>query len=702
MNVQLRFRPRILYLSCDPALVRAQLQGRELSRAQAGPLRDDVSTDEISPLPAMVHFDATLGRYPYSGFKTGEQLPIGRDDVTRGGFDIVVAGRRYGKGSSREHSVVAEMAAGIRLVIAESFERIYRQNADNLGLLTATDSGLIDRIVAGEPIDLDALLRDRDALAASVLRHGGLLKYGRALLRPRDTRVGGAESALPRALPLRPDLPRLDSPQPDLPRSPAAAPFALASAPADAPLTLFQKIVARHWLGDRIGPRDRTPGRSCPPAGEGGFVRPDYRFIHEYYTGMCAHLLEREFGDAVALHEPQSILAFEDHLSYVHRSPVHVGNGLVGNVRALSEAHRAFVARHRLASHGYLQPQLPAGDPGNTGSQGISHAMMAEQYALPGQLIVGTDSHTPHSGALGCLAYGVGTTDMANAFVTGAARLTMPAVMRVEFEGLLPAGLTAKDLALHLLAMPAIRAGGGVGKVFEFGGKVVRGLGVDERATLTNMTAELGGFTGLVEPDEETVRYLKARRGIDFELQPWMKSDPGATYASVLRIDCTSLSPMVAAPGDPGNGMPLGSLTRKVAVHIAYGGSCTAGKREDFDQYHAVLDWAARRGLRVADGVALYLQFGTDAVRQYCVDRGYLAAFEAVGAELLHAACGACANCGPGASTTTDQVTVSAINRNFPGRSGPGQVWLASPPTVAASAIAGELVSFEELQRRVG
>lgn len=134
---------------------------------------------------------------------------------------------------------------------------------------------------------------------------------------------------------------------------------------------------------------------------------------------------------------------------------------------------------------------------------------------------------------------------------------------------------------------------------------------------------------------------------------------------------------------------------------VAYGGSCTAGKREDFDHYHAVLAWAAQRGLRVAPGVQLYLQFGTAAVRDYCTERGYLAAFEAVGAELLQPACGACANCGPGSSTQSDQVTVSAINRNFPGRSGPGQVWLASPPTVAASAIAGRLCSFEALQASV-
>jgi 3-isopropylmalate/(R)-2-methylmalate dehydratase large subunit len=214
------------------------------------------------------------------------------------------------------------------------------------------------------------------------------------------------------------------------------------------------------------------------------------------------------------------------------------------------------------------------------------------------------------------------------------------------------------------------------------------------------MTAELGGFTGIVAPDAETVRFLKERRGIDFALEPWMASDDGATYAGTITIDCSALSPMVAAPGDPGNGVPLATLHQRTRFDIAYGGSCTAGKRDDFDHYHAVLAWAAGRGLRVAPGVKLFLQFGTSAVRDYCVERGYVAAFEAVGAELLQPGCGACANCGPGSSESAGQVTVSAINRNFPGRSGPGKVWLASPPTVAASAIAGELVSFAELQDR--
>jgi 3-isopropylmalate/(R)-2-methylmalate dehydratase large subunit len=326
---------------------------------------------------------------------------------------------------------------------------------------------------------------------------------------------------------------------------------------------------------------------------------------------------------------------------------------------------------------------------------------MAESYALPGQVVVGTDSHTPHSGAVGCVAFGVGTTDMANSMVTGAVRLTVPQSLRIELNGSVPRGVTAKDVVLHLLADQRIRGGAGVGKVFEFTGPAISAMPTDERATLTNMTAELGGFTGIVAPDQETVRFLKERRGIEFILEDWMRSDEGACYADVIAVDCSSLTPMVAAPGDPGNGIAMADLTgERVKFDLAYGGSCTAGKREDFDHYHEVLSWAAARGLKVPPGMTLYLQFGTVAVRDYCIEQGYLAAFEQVGAEMLQPACGACANCGPGSSTEAQQNTISAINRNFPGRSGPGKVWLASPLTVAASAIAGELVSFDELRSR--
>jgi 3-isopropylmalate/(R)-2-methylmalate dehydratase large subunit len=642
---------RILFLAADPARIDAQLAGARLALADAGPLRDEISTDEITPIPVLTYYDERLGSYPYVGLECGGRLPIGANAVKNGGFSVTVAGKRYGKGSSREHSPVAEREAGIRLVIAESFERIYRQNADNVGLFTSTDFSLVERIARGEAIDIEELVASRDHVAAAILRSGGLLRYGRERMRNIGRNV---------------------------------------VVPGGGPLTLAEKILARHVVTTADAPATLDPG-------SGGFVRADWRFIHEYYTGMCTHMLHKEFGRPLTLHDPATILAFEDHLSYSNRSPVHLKNGLLPNVRQLSDAHRAFAEEYGIRNHGYLgNADVADGE----GSEGISHAMMAESYALPGQVVVGTDSHTPHSGALGCLAFGVGTTDMANSMVTGAVRFTVPRSLRVEFTGSLPPGVTAKDLVLHLLATPQIKAGAGVGKIFEFTGDAVRQLSTDERTTLTNMTAELGGFSGIVAPDEETVRFLRERRGIDFVLEPWMRSDPGAQYAETIVIDCATLSPMVARPGDPGNGVPLAGLTERVAFDIAYGGSCTAGKREDFDHYHEVLAWAAQRGLRVAPGIKLYLQFGTAAVRDYCIERGYLDAFESVGAEILQPACGACANCGPGSSTETSQVTISAINRNFPGRSGPGKVWLASPPTVVASAIAGELVSFAELQAR--
>jgi len=627
----------VLFLSQDPALIEAQLAGRELARAAAGKLRDDVSTDEITPPTTCLLYDERLGRELLIGLRTGERTPIAKDSL-KGVFSVVVGGRRYGKGSSREHAPLAHLHAGVRLIVAESFERIFRQNADNLGLYTSTDFGLLERVRRGEPIAIDELVKGRDALAARLLRTGGLLKL--------NLKEAGAG-----VTPTR-------------------------------PMTLVEKILQRNVVATADTGTDLAPGSGC-------FVRAHWRFAIEYYTPMIAHMLYETFGKPVPLHDPSTIVFFEDHLTFAHRSETHRKKGLLPFVRDLSAAHQDFARVHGLRNHGYL--------PGGEGSEGICHAVMAEQYALPGQLVVGTDSHTPHSGALGCLAFGVGSTDMASAMVTGLVRLTVPDTLRIELDGRIPAGVTAKDVVLHLLALPEIRAGGGVGKVFEFAGAALARLSTDERTTLTNMTAELGGFTGIVAPDAETVRFLRERRGVRFALEPWMCSDPGARYAQSIRVDCSRLAPMVAAPGDPGNGIALGELNERARLDIAYGGSCTAGKREDFDQYHAVLSWAAERGLRVDPGVKLYLQFGTTAVRDYCVEKGYLDAFERVGAELLQPSCGACAGCGPGSSVSADQVTVSAINRNFPGRSGPGKVWLASPPTVAASAIGGRLMSFEEL-----
>src|SRR5436190_9560940 len=169
---------RVLFLSEDPALIVAQLAGRELSRAEAGKLRDDVSTDEITPPTTCLLYGEGLGREVLIGLRTGERTPIAKDAL-KGVFSVVVAGRRYGKGSSREHAPLAHLHAGVRLIVAESFERIFRQNADNLGLFTSTDFGLVERVRRGESICVDDLVKGRDALAARLLTAGGLLEYGK-------------------------------------------------------------------------------------------------------------------------------------------------------------------------------------------------------------------------------------------------------------------------------------------------------------------------------------------------------------------------------------------------------------------------------------------------------------------------------------------------------------------------------------------
>jgi 3-isopropylmalate/(R)-2-methylmalate dehydratase large subunit len=257
----------------------------------------------------------------------------------------------------------------------------------------------------------------------------------------------------------------------------------------------------------------------------------------------------------------------------------------------------------------------------------------------------------------------------------------------------------AKDVMLHLLSLPFFKAGQAMGSVLEFAGPGVFALPVEERATLTNMAVEAGAFTGIVEADERVLEYLTEQRGLRPEetRHGILRGDEDADYAATLELDLERVRPMVATPGDPHNGVPLEELAGEVPVHIAYGGSCTGGKRTDVDMYALVLGAALSKGKRVAPEVQLFLQFGSQDVRRYAVEKGYVSVFEAVGAQLVPTSCGACINAGPGASRSPDQVTVSAQNRNYPGRSGPGRVYLASPLVVAASAIAGRLASPDDI-----
>jgi len=650
-----RFRGRILYLTEDPGLIKRQLAGEDLPWDTKNPannpkLRDDISTDEITPAHYCFYFDETLGEIPYLGLKCGGVLPVGRGEVKKGGFVCAVSGKRRGKGSSREQSPYAEMCAGIQVVIAENIERIYKQNCQNLGLLSSTNFSLIDKIRSGEEIALSEFTAGEDEITRYVIEYGGLFPFNVARMQKKVF------------------LPAIQT--------------------AKRPMTLAEKIFAKHMVTP-----DGTMGVPAVKPGDTGFTRVDLRFSHEYVTPMAAIFFEHYVGKDAKVNDPATIRFFRDHLTFLDEviSEEKKKIGLLDLATQLKLKQQDFAAKQGIRLHGELTDRK--------GSEGICHSVMLETYALPGQVNVGSDSHTPHVGAIGCVAFGIGTTDVFNSWITKDVRVKVPESVKVVIRGKKHPNVTAKDFILKILALDYVRSGKALAKVMEYAGEAVEDLSVDERATMTNMAAEIGGFTGIVAPDEKVVEFLVERRGMKrAEAEAMIRglaSDPGAEYAQVIELDAAEITPMVATPGDPGNGKYIRDLHTPVPVEIAYGGTCTAGKNEDMDMYAEVLADALRHGKRVSPGVQFYIQFGSQETREYCARKGYLEVFAKAGARVIEPSCGACINAGPGVSTRPDQVVISAQNRNFPGRSGPGQMYLASPLTVAASAVAGYIVEYE-------
>ena len=668
---KVRLNGRILFLTEDPELIKRQLAGEDLPWDTKNPannpkLRDDISTDEITPAHYCFYFDETLGEIPYLGLKCGNTLPVGRGEVKRGGFVCAVSGKRRGKGSSREQSPYAEMCAGIRVVIAENIERIYKQNCQNLGLLTSTNFSLIDRIRSGEAIPLNEFTDGEDEITRQVIEYGGLFPFNVARMQ--------GKVFLP---PIRWSVDE----------------HAGKSTPATRPMTVAEKIFARHMLNEKgeVGVLSVKPGDT-------GFARADLRFSHEYVTPMAAIFFEHYVGKDAKVNDTSSIIFFRDHLTFLDEviSEEKKKLGLLDLATQLKLKQEDFAKKQGIKLHGELTDRK--------GSEGICHSIVLESYALPGQLNIGSDSHTPHVGAIGCVAFGIGTTDVFNSWITKDVRVKIPESVKIFIRGKKHPNVTAKDLILKILSLDYVRSGKALAKVMEYAGEAIEELSVDERATMTNMAAEIGGFTGIVAPDKKAVDFLVERRGMDRvkaeKLIEGLHSDRGAQYAHVIELDSAEITPMVATPGDPGNGKYVRELNTPVPVEIAYGGTCTAGKNEDMDMYALVLADALKQGKGVAESTKFYIQFGSQETRDYCVRRGYLDIFRKAGAQVIEPSCGACINAGPGVSSRSDQVVISAQNRNFPGRSGPGQMYLASPLTVAASAVAGYIVEYEPSEKR--
>jgi len=639
---------RVLFLTKDPELIRRQLQGEldlRMADLAVDDLLDDINTDAMTPAwVCFSHRPEDIARDAYAGLIVDGKRLFERDALLNGNFEVIVSGFRKGVGSSRETAVQAEKWSGIRIAIAASFAPIHARNNISQGVLMG-DHAQLRRLQAEEGIPLEEFCAGWDPITRIVIREGGLFPFSKAL-------AAGA----------------IELPQPETgPRA----------------MTMAEKILARHLPGD--GPKYVKPGDAVVVGVDGGYS-------HEFTTAQVHYFLEQEYGADYQVKNPAKLAVFEDHLVYADEVPkMRVFGDKIETLRQLQREFQRHTGVRDFSAQDGISP-------------GICHEVAREQLIDPGDFIQATDSHTCMGGVNNALAWGVGSTEYADLIHQGFTQIEIPESIRFELVGKLGPGVTAKDLMLFILLEHA-RPQHTLDRVMEFTGPGVATLSMDERATLTNMATECSAKTAIVIADDETFRWLAEwRPGVDVEAMRLraVAPDPDAEYAGgVHTIDLSALRPMVAHPGDPDHGVPSDPTNGAwvdeigdVPIDIAYGGSCTAGKIDDLIFYHQVVKEAVDAGLKVADGVRFLIQCGSVAVESFVRRNGLAETFERAGVTLIHPGCGACIGCGPGVSESTDEVTVSAINRNYKGRSGPGKLWLASPLTVAASAFTGRITAY--------
>jgi len=637
---------RVLFLTKDPELIRKQLRGEldlQMKDLRVEDLLDDINTDAMTP--AWVCFDhkpEDIARNAYAGLIVNGERLFPADALKNGNFEVIVSGYRKGVGSSRETATQCEVFSGIRVSIAASFAPIHAGNNINQGLLMG-DHAMLARLQAGEEIPLAEFYEKYDPITQLIIQWGGLFPFSKAVER--------GDVALP---------------------VPNTAPR---------PMTMGEKILARHARGtDYVKPGDAI------------VVDVDGGYTHEFTTAQVHYFLEQEYGPDYEIKNPDKFAVFEDHLIYADEVPKMLP--FMDKIQTLRDLQRAY-QRHSgcrdFSASGHVSP-------------GICHEVAREYIIDPGDFIQATDSHTCMGGVNNALAWGVGSTEYANLVHSGFTTIEVSESIRFELVGRLRENVTAKDVMLHILLHHA-KQQLTLDRIMEFTGPGVRTLSLDERATLANMATECSARTAIVEADEKTYEWIASMRP-DADIERLraraVTPDPDAEYAGgVHTIDLATIVPMVAHPGDPDRGIPSDPTNGAsiaeigdVAIDIAYAGSCTAGKIDDLLFYHQVAKEAVDAGLRVAEGVTFYIQFGSQAVEKFARDNGLIDTFERAGAIVLNPGCGACIGCGPGVSEAGDQVTVSAINRNYKGRSGPGKLWLASPLTVAASAFTGRITAY--------
>jgi 3-isopropylmalate/(R)-2-methylmalate dehydratase large subunit len=415
--------------------------------------------------------------------------------------------------------------------------------------------------------------------------------------------------------------------------------------------TLAEKIIARAAGLERVAP------------GEIVTCRVDLAMIHD--SGgprRVAPLLERL---GVGLWDADRVVVVSDH--YVP--------AVDAESAAILDLTRRWVAANGIRNFHEMR--------------GICHVVLPEHGHLrPGLFVVGGDSHSPTGGAFGAFMFGVGATDMAGVLATGETWIRVPESRRIEWRGALGPGLTAKDMALAQCAHQGLD--GAAYGALEFAGPAVAALDMAERMTLCNMAAELGAQTGLVAPDQTTVDFLRAT-GVEVAAFDDWRSDPDAAFTADHEFDATALEPQIALPDSPANAVAV-AAAGNVAIDQAYIGACTGAKLLDLQRAAALL-----KGRQVAPGVRLLVAPASTATTAAAAADGTLATLTAAGAILMPSGCGACAGYGAGV-LAAGEVCIAATARNFKGRMGApdSQVYLASPYSVAAAAVAGRIVDPRE------
>ncbi len=611
-------------------------------------LLDDINTDVMTP--AWVCFDhepSEIAENAYAGLLHGGRRVFESRALKDGGFEVIVSGHRKGTGSSRETAPQCERWSGIRIVIAESFAPIHERNNLNLGQLMGNHS-MLERLQNGESIPLSEFTSGYDPISRLILESGGILPFAK----------------------------KLKSGEIELPSNVCE----------ERPMNMVEKMIASKLLSRDESPQFVKPGDAVLAQVDGGYS-------HEFTTAQVHTFLSEEYGDDYSLPNPSKFAVFEDHLLYA--TGVDRFSRFEGKIQTLRDMQVSFQVHTGVRDYSAVGGISP----------GICHQVAREEFIDVGDFIQATDSHTCMGGASNALAYGVGSTEYANLVHNQFSFVNVPESIRFELIGELDPGCTAKDVILHILWKYAANSET-LDRSMEFGGPGLASLSMDERATLCNMATECSAKTGICEADDRTVDWLlKKRPDLTEEgiRNSFVSPDEGAYYdGGTHEINLSEIRPMVAHPGNPDEGVPSdptnGAYIAEigdVSIDIAYAGSCTAGKDDDFSFYAMVCEAALEAGLRVADGVDCYIQFGSKSVKDLSEERGWTKTFEEAGVKLIDPGCGACIGAGPGVSEDSEQVTVSAINRNFQGRSGPGKLYLASPLTVMTSAFTGKITAWK-------